>query len=204
MTVIEKLTRASHLIDMNDIIREGNPTLRQVAEDVSLPLSDQDIILGEKMMQFLKHSQDPVMAEKLGLRGGVGLAAPQLDISKRIIACLVPNPEDEEGNPPKEAYSLEVIMYNPKIVAHSVQEAALADGEGCLSVDRPVEGYVIRNSRITVEYFDKNGDKQRIKLKGYNAIVVQHEIDHINGIMFYDRINQENPFAIKEGLLIIE
>ena len=71
---------------MKDIIREGNPTLRAVAEEVTFPLSDQEIILGEKMMQFLKHSQDPVMAEKMGLRGGVGLAAPQLDISKRIIA----------------------------------------------------------------------------------------------------------------------
>ncbi|WP_303975109.1 peptide deformylase [Streptococcus merionis] len=204
MTVIEKLTRASHLIDMDDIIREGNPTLRQVAEEAELPLTDQDIILGEKMMQFLKHSQDPVMAEKMGLRGGVGIAAPQLDISKRIIACLVPNPEDEEGNPPAQAYSLEAIMYNPKIVAHSIQEAALANGEGCLSVDREVEGYVVRNSRVTVEYIDKNGDKQRLKLKSYNAIVVQHEIDHINGIMFYDRINQDNPFAVKEGMLLIE
>lgn len=204
MSAQDKIIKASHLITMDDIIREGNPTLRKEASEVSLPLSDEDIILGEKMMQFLKHSQDPVMAEKLGLRGGVGLAAPQLDISKRIIAVLVPNMEDSEGNPPKEAYSLQEIMYNPKIVAHSVQEAALADGEGCLSVDRLIEGYVVRHSRVTVDYYDKEGDKHRIKLKGYNAIVVQHEIDHINGIMFYDRINSQNPFAIKEGMLIIE
>ncbi|CAM2802469.1 peptide deformylase [Streptococcus acidominimus] len=204
MSTISKLTKASHLIDMNDIIREGNPTLRAKAEEVTFPLSDQDMILGEKMMQFLKHSQDPVMAEKLGLRGGVGLAAPQLDISKRIIAVLVPNPEDEDGNPPKEAYSLQEVMYNPKVISHSVQDAALADGEGCLSVDRVVEGYVVRHSRVTVEYFDKNGEKHKVKLKGYNSIVVQHEIDHINGIMFYDRINQDNPFAIKDGMLIIE
>lgn len=204
MSVQSKLIKPSHLIDMDDIIREGNPTLRAVAADVTFPLSDEDIILGEKMMQFLKNSQDPVMAEKMGLRGGVGLAAPQLDISKRIIAVLVPNPEDEEGNPPKESYSLQEVMYNPKVVAHSVQDAALADGEGCLSVDRLVEGYVVRHSRVTVEYFDKNGDKHKIKLKGYNSIVVQHEIDHTNGIMFYDRINEKNPFAIKEGMLIIE
>ena len=204
MSVQSKLIKPSHLIDMDDIIREGNPTLRAVAADVTFPLSDEDIILGEKMMQFLKNSQDPVLAEKMGLRGGVGLAAPQLDISKRIIAVLVPNPEDEEGNPPKEVYSLQEVMYNPKVVAHSVQDAALADGEGCLSVDRLVEGYVVRHSRVTVEYFDKNGDKHKIKLKGYNSIVVQHEIDHTNGIMFYDRINEKNPFAIKEGMLIIE
>lgn len=204
MKAIEKVTRASHLIDMDDIIREGNPTLRAVAEDVTFPLSDQEIILGEKMMQFLHHSQDPVMAEKLGLRGGVGLAAPQLNISKRIIAVLVPNPEDADGNPPKEAYSLQEVMYNPKVVAHSVQDAALGDGEGCLSVDRNVPGYVVRRARVTVEYFTKDGEKKRIKLKGYNSIVVQHEIDHTNGIMFYDRINPNNPFEIKEGLLILE
>ena len=114
MSAIERITKAAHLIDMKDIIREGNPTLRAVAEEVSFPLSDQDIILGEKMMQFLKHSQDPVMAEKLGLRGGVGLAAPQLDISKRIIAVLVPN-ITEEDETPKEAYDLQAVMYNPKL-----------------------------------------------------------------------------------------
>lgn len=204
MKAIEKVTRASHLIDMDDIIREGNPTLRAVAEDVTFPLSDQEIILGEKMLQFLHHSQDPVMAEKLGLRGGVGLAAPQLDISKRIIAVLVPNLEDADGNPPKEAYSLQEVMHNPKVVAHSVQDAALGDGEGCLSVDRNVPGYVVRHARVTVEYFTKDGEKKRIKLKGYNSIVVQHEIDHTNGIMFYDHINPNNPFEIKEGLLILE
>lgn len=71
MSPQEKIIKASHLIDMSDIIREGNPTLRAVAKDVELPLSDEDIILGEKMMQFLKNSQDPAMAEKMGLRGGL-------------------------------------------------------------------------------------------------------------------------------------
>ncbi|WP_161979124.1 peptide deformylase [Streptococcus sp. S784/96/1] len=204
MTAQDKLIKASHLINMDDIIREGHPTLREKAAEVTLPLSDNDIILGEKMMQFLKNSQDPVMAEKMGLRGGVGLAAPQLDVSKRIIACLVPNPEDEEGNPPTEAYSLQAIMYNPKIVAHSIQQAALADGEGCLSVDRVIEGYVPRHARITVEYFDKNGEKHKVKFKGYNAIVVQHEIDHLNGVMFYDRINIAEPFKIEDGVIILK
>lgn len=204
MSVIEHLTKASHLIDMQDIVRDGHPTLRQVSEEVSFPLSDQELILGEKMMQFLKHSQDPVMAEKMGLRGGVGLAAPQVNVGKRIIAVLVPNAPDEEGNPPKEAYDLEAVMYNPKIISHSVQDAALADGEGCLSVDREIPGYVVRHARVTVEYFDKHGEKHRLKLKGYNSIVVQHEIDHINGVMFYDRINKTEPFEIKEGMLILE
>lgn len=204
MSAQDKIIKPSHLITMDDIIREGNPTLRAVAKEVTLPLSDEDILLGEKMMQFLKHSQDPVMGEKLGLRAGVGLAAPQIDVSKRIIAVLVPNLPDQEGNPPKEAYSLQEVLYNPKIVSHSVQDAALADGEGCLSVDRVVEGYVVRHARVTVEYFDKTGEKHKIKLKGYNAIVVQHEIDHINGVMFYDRINPTAPFKADDSLLLLD
>lgn len=204
MSTIDKLTKASHLIDMTDIVREGNPILRTKASEVTFPLSDQEIILGEKMLQFLKHSQDPVMAEKLSLRGGVGLAAPQLNISSRIIAALVPNLEDEEGKPPTEAYSLQVVMYNPKIVSHSIQQTVLADGEGCLSVDRVVEGYVPRYSRVTIEYCDKDGEKHKIKLKGYNAIVVQHEIDHLNGVLFYDRIDTAEPFKIEEGVLVLE
>lgn len=73
MSAIERITKAAHLIDMNDIIREGNPTLRAVAEEVTFPLSDQEIILGEKMMQFLKHSQDPVIAERWGSAVGLDL-----------------------------------------------------------------------------------------------------------------------------------
>ena len=111
---------------------------------------------------------------------------------------------NKDGNPPKETYALQTVMYNAKVVAHSVQDAALAEGEGCLSVDREVSGYVVRHARVTVDYFDKEGEKHRIKLKGYNAIVVQHEIDHTNGIMFYNRINEKDPFAIKEGMLVIE
>ena len=128
MSVIEKLAKPSHLINMNDIIREGHPTLRQVCDDVTFPLSDEEIILGEKMMQFLKNSQDPVTSEKMGLRGGVGLAAPQLNVSKRIIAVLVPNMEDKDGNPPKEAQSR---SYNPKVVAHR-QDAPLMVKVACL------------------------------------------------------------------------
>lgn len=184
---------------MKDIIREGNPTLREVAEEVTLPLSDEDIKLGEDMIEFLKNSQDPEKAEELSLRGGVGLAAPQLDILKRVIAVHVPSNDLESPEP-----TLSAVMYNPKIISHSVQDACLADGEGCLSVDREVPGYVVRHNKVTVTYFDATGEKHKKRLKNYEAIVVQHEIDHLNGIMFYDHINQENPFALQDGVLVIE
>lgn len=208
MSVQEKLIKASHMISMDDIVREGNETLRTVADEVSLPLSDKDIILGEKMMEFLRNSQNPAMAEKMQLRPGVGLAANQLDIAKKIIAVLIPNdPEvDENGNEvaPKEAYKLAEIMYNAKIVSHSVQDAAIESGEGCLSVDREVPGLVIRHARVTVEYYDKNGEKHKIRLKDFPSMCVQHEIDHTNGIMFYDHINEKEPWAVKDGLLIVQ
>ncbi|MGK0552162.1 peptide deformylase [Enterococcus faecalis] len=187
------------MITMDDIIREGHPTLRKVAEEVAVPLSGEDIALGEEMLTFLKNSQDPVKAEELNLRGGVGLAAPQLNISKRIIAVHVPSADLENPEP-----SLSAVMYNPKILSHSVQDACLGEGEGCLSVDREVPGYVVRHNKITLSYTDIAGEKQKIRLKNYEAIVVQHEIDHLNGIMFYDHINKDNPFALKEGVLVIE
>ncbi|OTN89017.1 peptide deformylase [Enterococcus sp. 7E2_DIV0204] len=187
------------MITMDNIIREGNPTLRSVAKEVALPLSNEDIKLGEDMMEFLHNSQDPVKAEELRLRGGVGLAAPQLDISKRIIAVHVPNGDLENPEP-----ALSAVMYNPKILSHSVQDACLGEGEGCLSVDREVPGYVVRHNKITLSYVDVSGIKQKIRLKNYEAIVVQHEIDHLNGIMFYDHIDSENPYALKDGVLVIE
>lgn len=187
------------MITMDDIIREGHPTLREVAKEVALPLTDDDITLGNEMLTFLKNSQDPETAEKYGLRGGVGLAAPQLDISKRLIALHVPSMDEEISKP-----SFSAVMINPKIISHSVQDACLKDGEGCLSVDRDVPGYVVRHLRITVSYTDLDGKTQKKKFKDYEAIVVQHEIDHINGVMFYDHINENNPFAIKEGVIVIE
>lgn len=187
------------MITMKEIIREGNPTLRETAQIVTFPLSEADQKLGQEMIEFLENSQDPVKAEELELRGGVGLAAPQLDISKRIIAVLIPSNDPENPAP-----ILKEVMYNPKIVSHSVQEACLADGEGCLSVDRDVKGYVIRPARITVTYQNAQGEEKKARFKNYSAIVLQHEIDHLNGIMFYDHINKENPFALKEDVLVIE
>lgn len=186
------------MITMENIIRDGHPTLRKVAEEVTLPLSKEDVETGEEMLTFLKNSQDPVKAEELHLRGGVGLAAPQINVSKRFIALHVPDPDPDKG------IRLSTVMYNPKILSHSVQDTCLADGEGCLSVDREIPGYVVRHARITVSYVDKNNEVHKVKLKGYDAIVVQHEIDHLNGVMFYDHIDKKNPFKLQDGVLVIE
>ncbi|MDR2465299.1 MAG: peptide deformylase [Streptococcaceae bacterium] len=199
MNIIKNIIEENHHINMDDIIREGNPTLRGKAEEVPTPLSEEIVTLGNKMMEFLENSQDPIISEEMGLRGGVGLAAPQLDISLRVIALFVPS-EDLEDTTPK----LKEVMVNPKIIAHSVQEACLKDGEGCLSVDREVEGLVVRHARVTVTYLNLSGEMKKVKLKGYEAIVVQHEIDHLNGVMFFDHINDNDPFRINEGVLVLD
>lgn len=186
------------MITMNDVIREGHPTLRKKAEPLSFPLNSEMLELADELLQFLKNSQDPEIAEKYELRPGVGIAAPQVNVSKRVIAVHVPS-QDEE-NPEPEFSS---VLINPKIISHSVQQTCLSDGEGCLSVDREVSGYVPRHKRISVEYYDLNGEKKKLRLRDFPAIVVQHEIDHLNGIMFYDRIDPDNPLALPDDIEVL-
>ncbi len=182
---------------MHDIIREGHPTLRARAEKFTFPLSDEEKQTAQKMMEFLENSQDPEIAEKYNLRAGVGLAAPQIDVSKRMTAVLVP--DEEEGQEPLFKH----ILINPTILSESVQMAALAEGEGCLSVDREIPGYVPRHARIKLRWYDLDGNEHVERLRDYVAIVVQHEIDHLNGVLFFDHINKENPFAATEDLILL-
>ncbi|MCR6095880.1 peptide deformylase [Salipaludibacillus agaradhaerens] len=173
------------MLTMNDIIREGHPTLRKKAEPISLPPSTGDKETLKKMLDFLVHSQDPEMAEKHGLRPGVGLAAPQINISKQMMAIRSTDHNDE---------IVEYALFNPKIISHSAETTYLESGEGCLSVDREVNGIVPRYARIKIEGYNLEGKKITERLRGFLAIVFQHELDHLNGIMFYDRIEQDDPF----------
>lgn len=186
------------MITMKDVIREGHPTLRLTAEALSFPLDSDTIKLAEEMLAFLKNSQDPKTAEEYGLRPGVGIAAPQVDKSIRLIAVHVPSSDEETIEP-----EFSSVLVNPRILSHSVQQTCLSDGEGCLSVDREVPGIVPRHKRITVEFFDLKGNKHKKRLRDFPAIVVQHEIDHLNGVMFYDRIDKDNPLALPDGIDVL-
>jgi peptide deformylase len=183
------------MITMENIIREGHPTLRKVAEEVALPASEQDKETLCLMIDYVKNSQDPEISEKYGLRPGIGLAAPQINVAKRMIAIHL---VDEKGV--QHSYAL----FNPKIVSHSVEKSYLTSGEGCLSVDRAVPGFVPRNARIRVKATNLEGEQIDIRLRGLLAVVFQHEIDHLNGIMFYDHINESNPFQEPENAIAIE
>ncbi|KGX88789.1 peptide deformylase [Pontibacillus litoralis] len=178
------------MITMDHIIREGDTVLREVADVVSLPPSEEEKSILKDMLQFLKNSQDEQIAKEYNLRAGVGLAAPQINVSKRMLAVHF---EDFNGKQYSHA------LFNPKIVSHSVEKTYLSTGEGCLSVDREVPGYVPRYARITVKGIGLDGYEVKLRLKGFAAIVFQHEIDHLNGIMFYDHINKVNPFQEPEN-----
>jgi peptide deformylase len=183
------------MITMKDIIREGHPALRQVAKEVPMPPSEEDKEILKSLLEYVVNSQNPETAAEYGLRPGIGLAAPQINVSRKMLAV---NVIDEKGTLYSHA------LFNPKIISHSVEKAYLTAGEGCLSVDRQVPGFVPRYARVTVKGRNIDGEEVKLRLKGLAAIVFQHEIDHLNGIMFYDHINQENPFEPIPGALAIE
>ncbi|MFE4713682.1 peptide deformylase [Paenibacillus sp. NPDC056722] len=178
---------------MDDIVREGDPVLREVTQPVEIPLQEADREALQCMMQFLKNSQNPELAAKYKLRPGVGLSANQIGLSKRMFVMLA---TDEKGR------MVEQTWVNPKIISHSMAMVYLPESEGCLSVDRPVHGFVPRYESVKVKGYDASGKEIVVRYKGYHAIVIQHEIDHLDGLMFYDRINKENPFKLPQGVEI--
>ena len=96
------------------------------------------------------------------------------------------------------------MLANPKIVSSSVQKAYLESGEGCLSVEEDHDGYVVRSARVTVQGFDLvTGQDITIRARGYLAIVLQHELDHFKGILFYDHINPEDPYPEVPNSIVI-
>lgn len=187
------------MILMDDITRDGNPVLRSRAQELTFPLSDEEKEMGLKMMEYLEVSQDEKLAEKYHLRAGVGLAAPQVGSPTRMAAVLVPNDDEDETKPPV----FKEIIVNPTILSESVQGAALSMGEGCLSVDKDVPGYVWRHDRIKLRWYDLEGNQHLSRLKDYPAIVVQHEFDHLNGVLFYDHIDKDARFNSPEGGILI-
>lgn len=173
------------MILMHDIIREGHPTLRERSEEVTFPLSGEDKLLASELLEYVINSQDDAIAEKYGLRAGIGLAAPQVNQPKRMFALHIEQENEKD---------LSFVAINPRIVSHSVEQTYLSTGEGCLSVDREVEGFVPRYARITIKAFDAEGNEFKKRLKGLPAIAFQHELDHLNGIMFYDHIDTKDPY----------
>lgn len=187
------------LINNETIIKDTDPLIREKSEPVDLPLSDEDKTLLREMLQYVKDSTDEEKAEKLNLRPAVGISAIQVGVKKQMTAVVVDD-VDKNG----EAVHYEFMLVNPKIVSSSVQKAYLHSGEGCLSVVEEHQGYVVRSARIKVRAYDLCTDQYiEIRARGYLAIVLQHEIDHFSGTLFYDKINKDDPFKEVEGAMVI-
>lgn len=138
------------------VVLTGDPVLRRIAHPVK-EVNDNIKKLMNNMAETMYHAK------------GVGLAAPQVGISKRVIVVDI-----GEGL---------FKLVNPEIVASSgIQDGA----EGCLSLP-DVVGNVKRSERVTVKALDENGDEVTIEASGYLARAFQHEIDHLNGIIFTDK-----------------
>lgn len=189
------------MLTMKDIIDDHNKKIREISKEVSLPLNEEDRSLLLKMHEFLVNSQDPEISKKYDLRPAVGIAAIQLGIPKRMCAIHVLD-YDSDGNVTK---SNDYALVNPKIISYTEKRSYLKDGEGCLSVNKEVQGYVPRYAKVTVKGYDILTDQEvKIVARGFLSICLQHELDHFEGTLFYDHINKDNPFAPIENAMIIE
>ncbi len=158
----------------------GDPSLCSVAEKVVIEEITSEEIQGiiEQMYAIARGERGDT--EK---RVMVGLAAPQIGISKRIILVDlgVQATRRELGN-------LEVFI-NPEIVWYS--EDQIEEREGCYSVDRHICGIVRRSAKIKIQAFDRKGNRLEKELSGFTARIFQHETDHLNGIRFPDRVGPQ-------------
>ena len=148
------------------ILTEPNKILRQISEPVE-KVSDVERELMKDMLETM-HSAN-----------GIGLAAIQIGISKRIIVLDISGKDDNKKNP--------MYFVNPKIKKKNNQNSTYE--EGCLSVPNQF-AEINRPNSCEVEYLDYNGNKQYLKADGLLATCIQHEIDHLEGILFIDYLSK--------------
>lgn len=167
------------------ILGEKDKRLRLISKEVTFPLSKDEKQTIKDTMQYLKYSQIEKYAKKYNLRAGWGMSAIQIGVDKRWFVIV----EEQEDGSFKNYF-----FANPKIISNSAEKIYVEQGEGCLSVNREVIGIVPRYARVTIEAYDIDGNKFTMRLREDLSVCVQHEIDHLNGILFIDKIDKKNPF----------
>lgn len=171
-----------------DIVKEGNQILKNISTRVNLPLSSDDLACAKGLYEYVIVSAIDELVEKYQIRPGVGIAAPQVGINKRMFAINCTDFLDEKQT--KYAY----LFINPTITFKSKEMVYLPGGEGCLSVDRDTTNLVTpRHLKITIKSAILDFNTSKIKnvtmtLFGYPAIVFQHEYDHLDGILYTDKM----------------
>ena len=178
------------MLKNKDILDEKDKRLRKISKEVTFPLDEKDKKTIELIIEYLTNSQIGKLAEKYNLRPGMGMAAIQLGIDKRYFVIVH---EQEQ----KETFKTYIII-NPKIVSTSEEMIYVEEGEGCLSVNREIEGIVPRHARITLEGYDIDGNKIKIRGREELAVAFQHELDHLNGILFTDKIDKKDPYKYED------
>src|SRR5574344_2218473 len=177
-----------------NILDEKRPELRKISVDVDKPLSNEERELVKQAIKHLTYSQIDRFSKKYDLRPGMGLAFPQLGINKRVIIIVHEYETGKFNN---------YVIINPVIVSESEEMIAAEAGEGCLSVNREVDGHVPRHARCTIEGKDIDGNDIRIRAREELSIAFQHEVDHLNGILFYDRIDPKHKFYTESEMRLI-
>lgn len=166
------------------IVRMGAPVLSRRAEEIPDPASEEIAALAADM------------ADSMTAAGGVGLAAPQIGVPKRIIVFKVPG---ERATAAANDGPLELqVLINPVIEPLS-GEMELG-WEGCLSIPG-LKGEVPRYRKIAYRGFDLQGEKVLRQAEGFHARVVQHEVDHLDGILYPERMTDMRRFGYGEELL---
>ena len=184
------------VLKTKEILDEKNKILHTVSKEVTFPLTQKDKELIDTMIEYLHDSQIEELSEKYDLRPGMGLSAIQLGVPKRFFVVVYEVSEPEAEIKEFETY----VLINPKMISNSVEQIYVTDGEGCLSVNRPVEGIVPRYARVTFEAYDMEGRQIHVRAREDLAICFQHELDHLNGIMFTDHIDPKDPYKGRDQM----
>lgn len=175
-------------MSVKEILKMGNPLLREVAEDFSV--------------EEIKNSETQLLLEdmwhSLAAAGGIGLAAPQIGISKQL--AVIKLTEESDRYPDMED-SEAFIIFNPKITVLDKTEQGF--WEGCLSVPG-LRGFVERPRKIRVDYLDESAKPRSIEVEDFLATVFQHELDHLVGKLYVDRIKDITTLMFEDEMVFEE
>lgn len=179
------------MLRTSDILDEKDKRVRGENTDVTFPLCTEYKDMIFEMLKHLRYSQIEKYAKKYNLRPGMGLAAPQVGINRNFFVVCYER---------KEGIFDDYILINPKVISYSEEMIYAGEGEGCLSVNREVEGIVPRHARITVEAYDLEGNLIKYRVREDLAIAFQHEFDHLKGILFVDYIDPNDPYKDADNM----
>lgn len=184
LNVQQKVEINNQLIPNMDWIKlDGDPLLRKKSTTVEY-IDDEIKQNIDKMVSYIDACYYD-KAKELKIKPGIAIAAPQVGLNKRIIYVHFDDENEQEQ---------QHLLINPEIISYSQSSSFVEGGEGCLSVKNDVVGNIKRRYKIIVKAFDLLQNKEvEIIAKDLLSICLQHEIDHLDGILYHDRINKKNP-----------